>query len=116
MSAAEGLTFDFYQERATDTAVYPGQGEFMGLAYASLGVNGEAGEIAEHVKKSWRDDGEITPERRALILKEVGDELWYLAQVCTELDASLGDVALGNIEKLADRRRRDVIHGAGDLR
>ena len=116
MSDGEGLTFDFYQERASDTAVYPGQGEFKGLAYVSLGVNGEAGEIAEHVKKSWRDDGEITPERRSLILKEVGDELWYLAQLCSELDASLGNAALANLEKLADRRRRNVIHGAGDER
>lgn len=110
------MDFDFYQDRSAQFALYPGQDSFIGLAYAALGVNGEAGEVAEKVKKAWRDDGEITPERRALILKEVGDTLWYCAAVATELEASLGDVALDNLEKLADRRARDKLHGSGDER
>lgn len=110
------MKFSKYQEQATTTAQYPGQGEFMGLAYAALGVGGEAGEVCEQVKKAWRNDGEMTPERREKTLAEVGDVLWYLAQVCTELDASLSDVANANLRKLADRRARNAIKSEGDAR
>ena len=111
------MDFTEYQARATETAVYPGQGEFTGLAYAALGLSGEAGETAEQVKKTWRDDGEsVTNERRVKILKELGDVLWYAAQVATEIGADLSDVAQQNIEKLAARRKNNLIHGEGSDR
>jgi NTP pyrophosphatase (non-canonical NTP hydrolase) len=119
------FTFDEYQEQAVVTAAYPGQGSLMGLAYASLGLTGEAGETVEQVKKTWRDDGvtvetfgeyQVTGERRDKILKELGDLLWYAAQVCTELDADLGEVAEGNITKLRARQAADMIHGEGSDR
>lgn len=110
------MEFDEYQERASQFAVYPGKGVFLGLAYVALGVNGEAGEVAEKVKKAWRDEGVITPERRLAILKEVGDTLWYLSQTCEELNASLADVADQNLIKLQDRLDRDRLHGDGDER
>ena len=88
----------------------------MGLAYAALGLNGEAGEVAEKIKKAWRDDSVVTEERKQEVKKELGDTLWYLAQVCTELGLSMSDVAESNIAKLADRRERNVLAGSGDNR
>lgn len=110
------MDFDEYQTLATQTAVYPGRGEFMGLAYAALGLNGEAGETAEKVKKTWRDGGELTKELRDGIIKELGDTLWYAAAVAEEIDIDLSLVAERNIEKLRDRKDRNVLHGSGDDR
>lgn len=110
------LTFSDYQSRANTTARYPGQGEFMGLTYAVLGLNGEAGECAERVKKTWRDDGELTERNRELLVKEIGDTLWYTAALATELGVDLGDVAQANIVKCTDREARGVIGGEGDER
>jgi NTP pyrophosphatase (non-canonical NTP hydrolase) len=110
------MDFDEYQKVACTTALYPGQGDFMGLAYAALGLNGESGEVAEKIKKSWRDDGLITPERREEIIKELGDTLWYMAQICTELGFELSEVAEQNVAKLASRRARNMIAGSGDDR
>jgi NTP pyrophosphatase (non-canonical NTP hydrolase) len=110
-------TFTAYQQLATQTAVYPGQGEFMGLAYAALGLSGEAGEVADQVSKVWRDsDQKVTDERREKIKKELGDVFWYAAQVCTELGISMSEVAKGNIEKLSARKATDKIHGEGSDR
>jgi len=120
-------TFNGYQEAATKTAVYPGQGEFMGLAYAVLGLVGEAGETAEQVKKTWRDDiseigpditleGALTAERRQKIIKELGDVFWYAAQICTELGIPMSEVAKMNIEKLSARQKADLLHGEGSDR
>ena len=111
------MDFTEYQARTSETAVYPGQGEFMGLAYAVLGLVGEAGETGEQIKKTWRDDGQIlTPERVAKIRKELGDTLWYAARVATEIGADLGDVANENIEKLRARKAANLIHGEGSDR
>jgi len=153
------MDFTEYQARATETAVYPGQGGFIGRTYAVLGLNGEAGETGEQIKKEWRDDAadiqklvieaidrferdlgfrapemipfhfnelrdEIrlafncppSPERTAKIRKELGDTLWYAAQLATEIGADLGDVARENIEKLAERRKNNLIHGEGSDR
>lgn len=97
------MDFEQYQAAAHRTAVYPGQGTFIGLCYATLGANGEAGEVAEQVKKAWRNDGNITPEREAKIVDELGDTLWYCAQVATELGLNLQDIAEANVQKLAKR-------------
>lgn len=115
-----------YQRIATKSAIYPGQGYPTGLMYAALKLNGEAGELAEHVGKAMRDDnfgsfvyGEevpLTEERRALIVKEIGDVLWYLSALCNELKTTLAHVAWINLTKLRDRSRRNKLQGSGDNR
>ena len=104
-----------YQQRSRATAVYPGAGE--NLLYPTLGLCGEAGEVAEKVKKMVRDDaGVLTTERRAALAKELGDVLWYVAQVATEADLDLGAIASANLEKLLSRQERGVLQGSGDER
>lgn len=111
------MDFDEYQALTQATAIYPGQGQFAGLTYAALGLNGEAGEVAEKVKKALRDDGgELSAARRREIVRELGDVLWYAARVSREIGVSLGDVAEQNIAKLLDRRARDMLTGSGDER
>lgn len=115
-----GNTLNIYQELATKSAFYPGKGSALGLAYVGLKLNGEAGEFAEHVGKAMRDDGygdlELTDERHALIVKEIGDVLWYLSAACNELDISLSDAAYANLDKLCSRTERGVLKGSGDER
>ena len=104
-----------YQERSRATAVYPGAGH--NLLYPALGLCGEAGEVAENIKKMVRDDGGVlTEERRAAVAKELGDVLWYVSQLATEADLDLGMVAEANIQKLLSRKDRNVLHGSGDDR
>lgn len=104
-----------YQSRSRTTAVYPDAG--ANLLYPTLGLCGEAGEVAEKVKKMVRDDaGVLTDERRAALAKELGDVLWYLAQLATEADLDLDVIAATNIEKLTSRQRRNVLQGSGDDR
>jgi len=104
-----------YQSRSRATAVYPGAGE--NLLYPTLGLCGEAGEVAEKIKKMIRDDGGVlTDERRAALSKELGDVLWYLAQIATEAGLELDAIAEANIEKLTSRHRRNVLQGSGDDR
>lgn len=104
-----------YQRLSRRTALYP-RGQ-MGLAYPTLGLTGEAGEVAEHVKKSIRDDGgAVTDERRGALSKELGDVLWYLAQLATELELDLDEVAQANLDKLLSRQQRGVLSGSGDDR
>lgn len=112
------LTFDEYQEMAGTTAIYPesGSGSVLALAYVGLGL-GESGEVQNQIKKALRDDnGAITPKRKANIIKEISDLLWYCARIATELDCTLGDIAQGNLDKLADRKDRGVLQGSGDNR
>ena len=104
-----------YQERSRATAVYPGAGE--NLLYPTLGLCGEAGEVAEKVKKMIRDDGGMLSEERRLALAgELGDVLWYLAQLATEAGLDLDALAAENLAKLESRRRRNVLQGSGDDR
>lgn len=112
---------DLYQWIATKSAIYPGQGTPLGLAYVALKMNGEAGEFAEHVGKAMRDDDLMactypTTERRELLIKEIGDVLWYLSAACNELGICLSEAALTNIRKLHDRSQRDALRGSGDER
>jgi NTP pyrophosphatase (non-canonical NTP hydrolase) len=73
--------------------------------------------VAEHVKKLIRDDGgEVTDERRTAMSKELGDVLWYLAQIASELELDLDEIAQANLEKLLSRQRRGVLSGSGDER
>jgi len=97
------------------TAVYPNAGD--NLVYPTLGLAGEAGEVAEKVKKLIRDDaGVLSDERRAAIAKELGDVLWYVAQVATEAGLDLDEIAAANLEKLLSRAQRGVLQGSGDDR
>ncbi len=103
-----------YQRLSRRTAEYPRE---AWLAYPALGLAGEAGEVAEHAKKAIRDDGgEITEERRAAMSKELGDVLWYVAQLASELDLELEEIAQTNLDKLLSRQRRGVLSGSGDER
>ncbi|MBA3808971.1 MAG: nucleoside triphosphate pyrophosphohydrolase family protein [Solirubrobacterales bacterium] len=103
-----------YQRLARRTAQYPRE---AWLAYPALGLAGEAGEVAEHAKKTIRDDaGVLSDERRAAMSKELGDVLWYVAQLASELELDLDEIAQGNLEKLLSRQRRGVLSGSGDER
>lgn len=108
-----------YQEQAWPFADWPGHDNntWSTLAYPTIGLTGEAGELANKVKKIKRDDGgTLTPERREAILKELGGVLWYAAAVATKLQADLSIVAERNLQELTDRVHRDVLHGDGDDR
>ena len=107
--------FDLYQDAAESTAVYPNKGD--NLYYPALGLAGEAGEVCEKIKKIMRDQkGHFTEENVEDIAKELGDVLWYIATIATELNMSLAAVAEDNMEKLRDRMERGVIKGSGDNR
>lgn len=87
------------------------------IVYPTLGLVNEAGEVAGKIKKIFRDkEGVISEADRQALKAELGDVLWYLAQICTELDLSLSEVAEGNIEKLFSRLERGTIGGDGDQR
>ena len=104
-----------YQRRSRATAVYPDAG--ANLTYPALGLCGEAGEVAEKVKKAIRDDGGLlTAARRDALAGELGDVLWYVAQVATEAGLDLDAVASENLAKLASRAQRGVLGGSGDSR
>ncbi|HEX4837130.1 MAG TPA: nucleoside triphosphate pyrophosphohydrolase family protein [Solirubrobacteraceae bacterium] len=103
-----------YQRQSRRTAEYP---RAAWLAYPALGLAGEAGEVAEHAKKAIRDDGgTVSDERRAAMSKELGDVLWYIAQLASELGLDLDEVASQNLEKLFSRQSRGVLNGDGDDR
>ena len=109
------MRFSEYQRRSRATAVYPDLGS--NIAYPALGLCGEAGETAEKVKKAMRDDGgTLTQERREAIAAELGDVLWYVAQVATEAGLDLEEVAQANLDKLLSRQERGVLSGSGDSR
>lgn len=104
-----------YQTRSRSTALYPAVGS--NPIYPTLGLCGEAGEVADKVKKVIRDRAGVFDEdvRQALAL-ELGDVLWYVAQLASELELNLEDVANANLQKLASRAARNVIAGSGDDR
>ncbi|RYZ15696.1 MAG: hypothetical protein EOO70_06220 [Myxococcaceae bacterium] len=103
-------TFDEYSEGASDTAVYNGRGTVDGLIYATLGLAGEAGEIANQVKKINRDDqGVLTEERRRKLIDEASDVMWYIAAVADELRIPLAHLAEFNIDKLKERKAKNTM-------
>lgn len=107
------MTFDEYQKRALTTARDEGN-EFF---HRVLGLVGETGEIAEKIKKLVRDhDGDLDKLDKDDIAKELGDTMWYVATLADYLGLKLEDIAQRNLDKLADRKKRDVIQGAGDNR
>jgi NTP pyrophosphatase (non-canonical NTP hydrolase) len=103
-----------YQRLSRSTAQYPRN---EALTYPALGLAGEAGEFADHAKKVIRDDGgEVTAGRREAMAKELGDVLWYVAQLASELELDLDEIAQANLDKLLSRQRRGVLSGSGDDR
>ena len=110
----QAMTFTDYQHESRATAVYPSECAVM---YCTLGLCGESGEVAEKVKKVIRDhDGVFDELSTASIKAELGDVLWYLTQVATELGLSLEDIASSNLQKLRDRQSRNALSGSGDRR
>lgn len=103
-----------YQQKAISTKAY---GAGSAIIYPTLGLAGEAGEVADKVKKVLRDNGgEFTKEKKEEIAMEIGDVLWYCAALADDLGMTLDYIANKNIEKLYSRRDRGVIQGSGDNR
>jgi NTP pyrophosphatase (non-canonical NTP hydrolase) len=110
------MDFKYYQAQAFTTAVYPDHGK-GNWTYSALGLAGETGEICEKLKKVLRDGGGlINAEHLVAIRKELGDVLWYVAALCTELGLDMDQVATLNLEKLSARKSADRLHGEGDDR
>lgn len=109
------MTFEEYQNLSRKFAAYPSHGS--NFVYPTLGLTSEAGEVADKFKKIIRDeDGKMSEEKKLEIVKELGDVLWYLSQLSSELDVSLDKVASTNLEKLHSRMERGKISGSGDNR
>lgn len=116
------MTVNEYQEAALTTAVYPEQ---FRVIYPALGMNGEAGEVADKVKKVIRDTAFLTDadgaivfhyDKRIELAKEIGDVLWYCATLANDIGLKLDDVAQMNIDKLKSRQERGKLSGSGDNR
>lgn len=104
-----------YQQFALTTAIYPDRGN--NLIYPTLGLVGEAGEVAEKVKKVIRDDGGVLNEtNKAKIALELSDVCWYMATLASELGISLSEIFNMNVEKLSSRKERGTLSGSGDDR
>lgn len=108
------LSFDSYQVHAATTAIYKPQVKIM---YPALGLAGEAGEACNKVKKVFRDDdGILSDEKRAALKAELGDVLWYLAALATDIGVNLSECASDNLDKLFSRKERGTLAGSGDNR
>jgi len=109
------MNFETYQINARKTAIYPSLGS--NYVYPTLGLVGESGEVAEKVKKVIRDKNGIFDEETLIGLKkELGDVLWYVSNICSELNFSLEDIAEENLLKLEKRSFEGKIKGSGDNR
>ena len=109
------MNFKEYQKLSRKTAIYPKKGK--NFIYPVLGLAGESGEVAEKIKKVLRDKGgKIDKTTKDEITKELGDVLWYVSQISTELGILLDEVASNNIDKLFSRKKRNKISGSGDNR
>ncbi len=108
-SLYKDMTLSSYQKVAASTAIYPTQ---HAITYPALGLAGEAGEVANKVKKIIRD-GKLD---KSALGAEIGDCLWYIAALCRDLNLDLGEIAKANLEKLQDRKARGTLKGSGDKR
>ena len=109
------ISATLYQEKACETAIFP---KHKAMEYLTLGLTGEAGEIANKVKKFIRD-GAAQDEylaKRIEIGYEIGDVLWYCAVLAKEMEMDLGHIMENNLQKLADRKKRGTLSGSGDNR
>ena len=109
------MNFQDYQKESRKTAIYPNRDN--NFVYPTLGLVGESGEVAEKIKKVLRDQGgKLNEENKIELSKELGDVLWYLSQITSELGLSLNEIAEKNIEKLMSRKERGKLKGSGDNR
>ncbi|MCF7820246.1 MAG: nucleoside triphosphate pyrophosphohydrolase family protein [Candidatus Pacebacteria bacterium] len=109
------MKFSDYQKESQRTALYPDKGN--NYVYPTLGLTGEAGEVADKIKKILRDkEGKLSEDDKKEIAKELGDVLWYISQLASELNLDLDEIAKGNLEKLLSRLERGVLGGSGDNR
>jgi NTP pyrophosphatase (non-canonical NTP hydrolase) len=107
------MNFNEYQNMAKSTAIYDKKHQIL---YPALGLAGEAGEVANKVKKLIRDGYEKNKDYRTEISAELGDVLWYIAVLASDIGIKLSDIATNNVIKLKDRQARGVIGGNGDTR
>jgi len=107
------MNFNDYQKSARKTKIYPDISEVF---YPTLGLCGEVGELANKVKKIMRGDKEIFELKTETIYYELGDILWYLSNICSDLDCSLDDIAKMNVAKLKKRQEENKIKGDSDNR
>ena len=105
---------DMYQKVALTTAIYPRE---QAIIYPTLGLTGEAGEVANKVKKIIRDGSNKNDDNLVSEIKsEIGDCLWYIAVLADDIGCKLSDIANLNLIKLANRKEKGTIHGSGDNR
>ena len=104
-----------YQRFTKTTAIYPFSNSSLvqEALYLGLGLSGESGEVAELIKKQWRDNIYLDKDK---FKKELGDVLWYISQLCNWAELDLQEVIDHNIEKLTSRKGRGVLQGSGDNR
>lgn len=112
------MDFNEYQKKAAKYDLFEvAEVKDVGFLEKVLGLVGEAGETADKIKKILRDkNGVVSSEDKDLVIKELGDTLWYIAAIARYLEVELSEVALGNIEKLESRYQRNKLHGEGDKR
>ncbi len=104
------MELEEYQDQATKTNIY--SQDDWGMIALALGVVGEAGEVADKMKKMLRDCVDNTEQ----VADELGDVLWYISQLAPRIGYNLEDIASRNLEKLQSRQERNVIGGSGDDR
>jgi len=110
----KGMKFSEYEEVIKATAIYPSTHKIL---YPALGMAGEAGEVANKVKKLIRDgDYRLSQEWREQLAAEIGDVLWYCAALAKDINMPLAQIAASNREKLLSRKERGTLKGSGDKR
>jgi NTP pyrophosphatase (non-canonical NTP hydrolase) len=110
------MTFDEYAEAAGQREVRASGAPYpFEPWYYALGLTGDAGEVADKVKRIYRDaDGDpsrLSPQAREVLLHELGDVLWYVNALAVKLGGRLEDVARLNLAKLAELERRGALPG-----
>lgn len=110
------MDFREYQEGAARTALYKDKYGIGGISYCSLGLCGESGEIANKIKKVIRGDKRLDNDAIRAIADEIGDVLWYCAELAENLGWNLDEIARLNLDKLASRQQRGQVQGSGDNR
>lgn len=109
------VELDDYQEQALNTDVYPD--DKFNIGYKALGLVGEAGEVADKIKKIYRDkDGNFNVTDEVEIAKELGDCLWYISCIAAAIGFELSGIAKLNVDKLSKRKTEGKLHGSGDNR
>lgn len=101
MKNESGMALNEYQLQAMRTCIHIfGSVDHKALGWNALGLAGEAGEVADEIKKIIGHGHNLNKDK---LKKELGDVLWYVAALCNDLGLSMGDVAQANIDKLLVR-------------